>query len=223
VTARTQVAPRKAAALKGKDASARGLILRAALKEFSEEGFAGARTDRIAKAAGVNIALLFYYFTSKDRLYGAALEQIFTDWSRAVTPALEGKGSARERILDYVFAYFTYISGFPTRPRLVQQEMMRRGRSGSPHIRRLAALYIKPVYDKLLGILKQGIAEGVVRPYDPQQVVYSLVGIINFYFASCPVIEILSGSDPLSRRNIETRKNEVVRFVTHALFTDSKN
>src|SRR5215472_12726363 len=87
-----------------KDTRAR--ILQAALQEFAEEGYAGARTDRIAKRARVNIALVFYYFKSKDQLYGAVLEQIFTDWRHAVDPALESKGTARYRILAYVQSYF---------------------------------------------------------------------------------------------------------------------
>ena len=46
---------------KGED-SRRASILRAAMAEFAEQGVAGARTDAIARAAGVNKALLHYYF-----------------------------------------------------------------------------------------------------------------------------------------------------------------
>ena len=51
-------------------------ILDAALREFAAHGLAGARTDRIAQSAGVNKALLYYYFDSKENLYVAALEMI---------------------------------------------------------------------------------------------------------------------------------------------------
>src|ERR1700757_4793276 len=53
---------------------ARERILDAALSEFAAHGLAGARTERIAGAAGVNKALLYYYFESKEKLYLAALE-----------------------------------------------------------------------------------------------------------------------------------------------------
>ena len=46
-------------------------------REFSREGVAGARTDAIARAAGVNKALLYYYFKDKETLYGAVLDQVF--------------------------------------------------------------------------------------------------------------------------------------------------
>jgi AcrR family transcriptional regulator len=47
----------------------RARILEAATREFSLNGLAGARTERIAEAAGVNKALIYYYFQGKDALY----------------------------------------------------------------------------------------------------------------------------------------------------------
>src|SRR5580693_9931430 len=57
-------------------AETRSRILDAALTEFAANGLAGARTEAIASAAGVNKALLYYYFDSKEKLYVAALEMI---------------------------------------------------------------------------------------------------------------------------------------------------
>ena len=56
----------------------REAILKAAVREFAQEGVAGARTDEIAHAAGVNKALLYYYFKDKEGLYGAVLDFTFT-------------------------------------------------------------------------------------------------------------------------------------------------
>ena len=52
----------------------RARILDAALRQFSQNGLAGARTEQIAEDAGVNKALLYYYFRSKDELYAAVIE-----------------------------------------------------------------------------------------------------------------------------------------------------
>ena len=57
-----------------RSAETRSRILDAALREFSAHGLAGARTEQIAAAAGVNKALIYYYFESKEKLYLAALE-----------------------------------------------------------------------------------------------------------------------------------------------------
>ncbi|MFI5234168.1 MAG: TetR/AcrR family transcriptional regulator [Gemmatimonadales bacterium] len=50
------------------------LLLGAARREFAAHGYAGARTDAIARRAGVNKQLLHYYFSTKTRLYQATLE-----------------------------------------------------------------------------------------------------------------------------------------------------
>ena len=57
--------------------ASRRAILQAALVAFAQEGIAGARMDAIAAAAGVNKALLYYYFRDKEALYGAVLDDFF--------------------------------------------------------------------------------------------------------------------------------------------------
>ncbi len=59
--------------------NSRGLILSAAREEFGQHGFAGGRIDRIARRAGVNKQLLFYYFDSKAGLFRAVLESASSD------------------------------------------------------------------------------------------------------------------------------------------------
>src|SRR5690349_20816476 len=59
-----------------RSAETRARILESALREFSSLGLAGARMDQIAAAAGVNKALLYYHFDSKENLYAAAIEMI---------------------------------------------------------------------------------------------------------------------------------------------------
>ena len=67
-TAKSKPGPR------GNPEATRDAILEAALNEFATEGLAGARTDHIARAAGVNKALLYYYYEDKETLYGAVLD-----------------------------------------------------------------------------------------------------------------------------------------------------
>ena len=62
---------------RGQPHESRAAILEAAVAEFADDGIAGARTDAIARAAGVNKALLYYYFKDKEALYGAVLDRVF--------------------------------------------------------------------------------------------------------------------------------------------------
>ncbi len=99
----------------------------AAVAEFAELGIAGARTDAIARAAHVNKALLYYYFKDKDALYEAVLDHVFSGLRARVMPVLESKLPPRQKMLEYLGAYFDYIAANPRIPRLVQAEWMRAG------------------------------------------------------------------------------------------------
>src|SRR5579863_1441723 len=77
----------------------RARILEAALREFSSLGMAGARMDQIAAAAGVNKALLYYHFDSKENLYAAALEMIAAKVRDRSMAVFLLKASPGERLL----------------------------------------------------------------------------------------------------------------------------
>src|SRR3981189_2236352 len=74
---------------RGRPEESGAAILQAAMREFSREGVAGARTDAIARAAGVNKALLYYYFKDKETLYGAVLDQVFSGLKATVFRGLD--------------------------------------------------------------------------------------------------------------------------------------
>ena len=83
---------------RGEPEKTRAAVLKAALEEFSHEGVTGARTDEIARRAGVNKALLYYYFKDKEGLYAAALEQVFSGLQcERVMVVLERAGPAAAR------------------------------------------------------------------------------------------------------------------------------
>src|SRR5579862_836883 len=103
----------------------RSRILDAAVREFSENGLAGARTEQIAEIAGVNKALLYYYFKSKEALYRAALESVAQRVLNSSLAALLPDRSPGEQILRYTLNHFDRIHSQREFQSLVQQEMMR--------------------------------------------------------------------------------------------------
>jgi TetR/AcrR family transcriptional regulator len=203
---------------RARPAETRAAILHAAMREFAEEGIAGARTDAIARAAGVNKALLYYYFQDKESLYGAVLDHVFSGLSKRIAQALDGQHSPSEAILAYVGAHFDYVSSSPLYPRVVYREMMRAGRSGGPHLPRLIATYFRPTFGRLNGVLQQGIESGEFRPVDPMHFVLSMVAMIVFYFTSTPVIASVTGVDPISPPMVAKRRAAVLDQVSAALF-----
>src|SRR5947209_18833055 len=91
----------------------RNTILEAALDIFSREGAAGARTESIARAAGVNKALLYYYFKDKDALLAATLEHALIQAAPRLLAAIDAESSPRDQLLAYVSAHFDAIAARP--------------------------------------------------------------------------------------------------------------
>src|SRR3984885_3427053 len=108
-----------------RSAETRTRILDAAVREFAAHGLAGARTEQIAEAAGVNKALLYYYFAGKDALYAAALESVT---ERVVASSMAGRDSscsAGERVVRFALNHFDRIHSQQAFQSLMQQEMIR--------------------------------------------------------------------------------------------------
>jgi TetR/AcrR family transcriptional regulator len=199
----------------------RAAILKAALEEFSHEGVAGARTDEIARRAGVNKALIYYYFKDKEGLYAAALEQVFSGLQQKVISVLErAELPPRERLVLYAQTHFDYIASAPVYPRLVQREFMRStGRSLTPTASRIMERYARPIYDRLERLVSEGAKTGDFRHLDPMQTVTSILGIIVFYFISMPAQQFMHAGDPGSPERIAARRHAMLDFICAAVLT----
>jgi TetR/AcrR family transcriptional regulator len=206
---------------RGEPEKTRAAILKAALEEFSHEGVAGARTDEIARSAGVNKALLYYYFKDKDGLYAAVLEQVFSGLYSLVNGVLDRPELApREKLQQYAQTHFDYIASSPWYPRLVQREFMRTGYSSSSPLGRILDRHGRPVYDKLIRLIAAGSKSGEFRPgIDPAQTLTSILGTIVFYFISIPAQQLMSSGDPFARERIVERRAAVLDFISAAVFS----
>src|SRR6266567_4717791 len=188
---------------RGKPEETRQEILDAAIQEFASEGVAGARTDSIAQAAGVNKALLYYYFGDKEALYVAALESVFSGLMSELLSVLRSELPPGEKILHYALSHFDYIASHREYGRLVQHEMMRAQRGKSEHMVQMVQRYFKPLLQELSQVLMRGAAEGQFRELDPIQFVVSLTGINVFYFISAPIQSSMGGADPFSPERLQ--------------------
>jgi AcrR family transcriptional regulator len=103
----------------GPNRNSRKLVADAATAEFAEHGYAGARTERIAKQAGVNKQLLFYYFGSKAGLYQGILDAAAEELRAAVTSGTSIEFSATESLRSRLKAVFEALAGSPQLARLV--------------------------------------------------------------------------------------------------------
>jgi len=193
----------------------RAAILAAAERVFAQSGLAGARTDAIAKAAGVNKALLYYYFKSKDDLYEAVVEEHFRQFNEQTLALLNSGGPAGDVLLRYVSLHFDFISRRRQSAPLFQQCMM----AGGKRTKRLVQKYFKPRSVAVAKLLERGMRSGEFRRTDLFHTVLSIISLIVFYFSAAPVLQLLGDADTYSPANLKRRKREVLDFIRHALFT----
>ena len=195
-------------------------ILRAAIREFSVHGLAGARTDAIAEAAKANKALLYYYFKSKEGLYTAAFEEIASAVAERTLAALDPGHSAGERLLRAALSHFDRIMTQHEFHLLLQQEMVRLRQGESGVVPLLAKKVFRPLLAKLRETVEEGVRTGELCEQDWLQVVYSMLGANVFYFLSAPMMQLALPFDPFDKAALERRRRSAIQFLGGALFAD---
>ncbi len=216
----------KAAAPRARNAAAsRTCILEHAIAEFATQGVAGARTAAIAEAAGVNKALLYYYFKDKESLYSASLQAVFSGLVGDVLPLLESPLSPGEKILRLARVHFEYLIHHPNYPRLIQQELSRAGNSGEPSkdFRAISKEHFIPLQRAGLKVVEDGIASGEFRKVDGVGVLRAIFAMNVFYFISAPIMRLMRGADPFSAECIRGHIATSLDFVGASLFSDRKH
>jgi len=206
---------------RGKPEESRAAILKAAVGEFAREGVAGARTDAIARSAGVNKALLYYYFKDKEALYEAVLDEVFGGVRTAIHSALSQSLTPRDRLMAYVRAHFDYIASNPLYPRIVHAEFLRAGRDPS-RLQGVAKQYFRPIFSELSSLLKEGADTGDFRRVDAIHFIPSMIAVITFYFITAPIMKVIAGFDPMSPARVAERRAAVIDFISAGLFTRTK-
>jgi TetR/AcrR family transcriptional regulator len=206
-----------------KSAETRGRILDAALSEFAANGLAGARTEQIAFAAGVNKALIYYYFESKEKLYSAALEMVsgrVRDRSMAV---FLRDASPGERLLRAALDHFDRILTQREFQSLMQQEMMRMHKGEEGELRILVKRVFAPLHAMFQSLVREGISSGELIKTDWFQVELSALGGNVFYFLSAPVWKEILAFEPFDEEALRSRRVAIVEFLGQAIFQDRRH
>lgn len=179
----TKASRSKAAPIKDEQDSTRLRILDVALKEFARHGLHGARIDAIAAESGLNKAMIYYYFGSKDALYLAALEESYRRF-REIEHVLDIDDDlpAEPALRRLVGASFDFHAAHPEFIRMVMNENINHGES----IRKIPAL--RAVNRSAITVLERlcarGVAEGVFRAdVDPVDLHMS-ISALSFYNVS---------------------------------------
>ncbi len=189
-------------------------IVVAARKVFAQRGLAGARMDEIARVAGVNKALPYYYFRNKEELHRFVLETMIAQISAQMESPAVLSMDPPERVRALVNLTFDFVMRNPAYPRLIQREMMADRRP----LHWMVVAHHRPLHKRAVKTIREGIARGQFRAVDPDQMVFTIFGMIMYYFATGQLASQIWNRDIWNPRNVEQRRRAVLDFLEHGLF-----
>lgn len=178
------------------DPEARVKIAAAAEELFAARGFDGAAIRDIAKNAGVNSAMIHYYFGNKEGLYRAMLEGAASSVRALLIETTSGSGSTRERLARFVDAYAAYMLSQPNLARILYREML----TGAKHIKHIAQQYAAANYTMLRTMISDGVKRGELRAIDAELAPISLMGMVVIFQFLRPIIAIALGKTEYDER-----------------------
>lgn len=176
---------------KADDPKVKAKIMRAAERLFAAQGFAGVSIREITKSAGVNVAMIHYYFGNKEGLYRSILKNAAGEIRALLVEAAGDGETVEDRLRGFVKAYATYIFGHPNLARVLHRELI----SGGKYLKEIAEQHYIPNY----GVAREAMREGVrlkrLRPIDTDLAPISLIGMVVIFHVAQPLISVVLGKD----------------------------
>jgi len=192
------------------DASTEEKIIEAARTVFTAKGYAATRTRDIAEEAGLNLALLNYYFRSKEKLFGLVMAEKVGQLFGIIGPIVnDEKTSLEEKIELIVPAYLEVLLQNPGLPLFVLSEIRNNPEHFSNRVQAgkilSESILVKQLLEKQSDI-------------NPLHFIINLLGMCIFPFVTKPVLQA-SGivNESSFTKLIEERKKLIVKWVKQML------
>ncbi len=200
---------------KQKDQTTEQKILEAARAVFMEQGMAGARMQDIADKAGINKALLHYYFRNKNKLF----EVIFLDAAARFMPRVsmlfESEQPLFDKIRAFTTTYMNMLSENPYLPTFILTEMHKQ--DGAKFLEKIWGGE-KPPVEKLAAQVRKEAAKGIIKPINPLELILNMVSMCVFPFAAKPMAKLVFNlSEAQFKQVMEQRKTSVAQFIIDSI------
>jgi TetR/AcrR family transcriptional regulator len=180
---------------------------------FARKGFGGARTQEIADLAAVNKAMIHYYFDSKEKLYHSVLDKVLFDLITLTQNTSRADLPYNEQLEVFYRGFFDYVASHKNFSRITAMEMG----SNDRYLARLVETFFKPLFDRGVQFIREGIAHGEFKKVDPRQFLASIYALTMAYFSDAEFMQMLLGEDPLSESLLHERREQVLDMIFAAL------
>ena len=169
----------RAAAARQFEPGSRDRLLAAAAAEFASRGFAGANVDRIARAARVNKAMIYYHFKSKAALYREILQDMFDAVGQRVRAVAASDIAPERKIRRFIEAIAAEAQARPHFPSIWLREIA----EGTAHVDQKTLQYARAVLGTLSTMI-EGQRAGRFVAVNPLLVHAGIVGPLIFFLAT---------------------------------------
>lgn len=189
-------------------------ILEAAKNVFVTKGMDGARMQEIADEAGINKALLHYYFRSKERLFEAIFGEIIKFAFPKITGIISSDEPVTTKIELVIDAYTSLLINHPFIPAFILKEL---NRDPSGIFKLITKYGFKP--ESVWGKLEEAMDKGEIVRMDPRHLIINIVSMCVFPFAARPILNYVifkENKEALAAFYAE-RADVVKQFVINAL------
>jgi TetR/AcrR family transcriptional regulator len=191
-------------------------ILAAAKTVFTQKGYAGTRMQEVADTAGINKAMLHYYFRSKEKLFRVILSEALNVLAPVVLRVLKSDKDVLGKLEDMVNNYLQILLDRPHLPLFVMHELSQN--QGSFVKEMMKSQNTQPY---VMAFFQQVIEEGEqgkIRKVDPIHLMMNTMSMIVFPFISWPMITTAAGMpEEMFQPILEQRKEQIMDFLRAAL------
>jgi AcrR family transcriptional regulator len=196
-----------------KNTDAEQKILNAATEVFLEKGHDGARMQEIADKAGINKALLHYYFRSKQKLFRTVFKREFQTMLASIFGFISPSDNFEEFLEKFIVGYLTNISSRKNIMRFILWELDK-----SP--KEIASWFFE-IFEKggfpgnpIILRVELAIKDGEIKAIDPKNFVLSLLGMCVFPFVAEPMLKhLLPGFSTDSPNFLKNRTKAIVDLI----------
>jgi AcrR family transcriptional regulator len=189
-------------------------ILNAAQTVFTRKGMDGARMQEIANEAGINKALLHYYFRSKQKLFEAIFSVIFSKAFPNIEQFLTSDIPVEKKLGQFIEKYIDLLLKNPYLPTFILKEINRDPEFLAKVIRNQGA---NP--QNILKTFEKEMDAGNIKRIDPRELMINVIGLSVFPFAAKPLMQIMffDNDQKAYKEFLKRRKETVKKFVLDSI------
>ena len=199
---------------KTKDTTTETTILNAAETIFQQKGMDGARMQEIADEAGINKALLHYYYRSKQLLFEAVFKSAFSLLAPQMNKILNDDSSVFDKIKNFTSNYISFVMKHPYLPNFIIQELNK-----NPEFAiNILAENNFPNIEKFKNQIAEEVLKETIKPIKADQLFINILSLNIFPFIAAPLFKgFLNLSNEEYQLMLENRKTEVAEFIINAI------